>query len=206
MQIQLTPVIRQLFKVLITLSLVLTLSAFRHTDIEGYTDPDFTDYSFTTVVLQMPNATIEFRNMVEKKLAKKIKKQVKIYRHEDLFPPTREWDEQSTARIYEQYGIDAGLVIMVGGFESSSTAGMVFYNASTYGGMTTGTATQATFVRDSASFEMALIDVESHRKVWIGELDTRGAGLLFVGNKSTASGLVKALVRELKEKGHIRKR
>ena len=33
--------------------------------------------------------------------------------------------------------------------------------------------------------------------------DTRGAGLLFTGQKSTASGLVKGLVREWKSAGHL---
>jgi len=89
------------------------------------------------------------------------------------------------------------------GLGSDSTPGMVMYDGFTSNGMTTGYATQINFVRDHASFEIALVDAESRRTVWIGNLDTRGAGVLFTGSKSTAKGLVKGLFREWKSSGMI---
>lgn len=191
-------------KIALALVLVVSLSAFRHTDIEGYTDPEFTDFRFKTVVVQMPNASLGFRNLVIKRLAKEFKKQhIRMLLHNDLFPPTRQWSADATREIYEQYDVDAGLVITLGSIGSKSTPGMVMYNESTYNGMTSGYATQVTYVRDHASFEIALVDAESRQTVWIGNLDTRGAGMLFVGSKSTAKGLVKGLIREWKSTGMI---
>lgn len=76
----------------------------------------------------------------------------------------------------------------------------------TVGGTTTGYATQVTVHRDKASFEIALVDVDTRDTVWIGQLDTRGAGLLFTGSKSTAKGLVKGVVKEWKKVGHLSKK
>ena len=61
-------------RVILALVLVVSLSAFRHTDIEGHLDPEFVGYEFSTVVVQMPNATLSFRNLVTKKLEKKFRR------------------------------------------------------------------------------------------------------------------------------------
>jgi len=47
------------------------------------------------------------------------------------------------------------------------------------------------------------VDIDTKDTVWIGELDTRGAGLLFTGSKSTAKGLIKGLVKEWDRAGHL---
>jgi len=204
MKISILRVVRKTLKVVFAFSLIVSLSAFRHTDVEGYTDPDFTGYKFTTVVLHLPNASLDFKKHVIKQLTKKLKKKnVRVLLHKDLFPPTRTWDEESSAEIYERHNVDAGIVISIGKDEYSESAGMAMYNASTIGGTTTGYVTQTTIVRDQTSFNITIVDTESRKNVWIGELDTRGAGLLFVGNKSTAKSLAKGLVREWKSAGHL---
>ena len=193
----------RIITVLFAISVFFSLSAFRHTDVEGYTDPDYQGYQFRTVVVQMPNASLEFKQHVEKQIIKRLKKRgIRVLMHDDLFAPTRQWDVASTAAIYQEYNVDAGIVITVGSNGTDETPGMIMYNATTTGNFTTGYATQISYVRDNASFEIALVDAESHRTAWIGELDTRGAGLMFVGAKS----LVKGLVSELQNAGHLRKR
>lgn len=193
-------------KVTFAFAVVVFLSAFRHTDIEGYTDPNYVAYRFQTVVVQFPNSSLSFKKVAIKQLEKQFKKyNVRMYQHDKLFAPTREWTEEASRAIYEQYGIDAGLVITLGSTGSDSTPGAVLYNASTVGGTTTGYATQVTVHRDNASFEIALVDVDTKDTVWIGQLDTRGAGLLFTGSKSTAKGLVKGVVKEWRKVGHLAK-
>ncbi len=195
---------RTFLRIVMALSLVLSLSAFRHTDIEGYTDPDFIDFKFDTVVLQLPNASIDFKRHVVKRLTRQLKKKgIRVLLHDDLFAPTREWDQQSSAKVYELHGVDAGIVITLGSSGSDTTPGMVMYNATTTGATTTGFATQVTYAHDYASFEIAIVDTESMRTVWVGNLATRGSGLLFVGAKSTAKSLAKNLVREWKRVGHL---
>ena len=205
MNTSVTRLARVLVRSLLAFSLVISLSAFRHTDVEGYTDPDFQGYTFRTVVIQMPNASLDFRLQVEKRMTKLLRKKgIRVLLHNDLFPPTRDWDQQSSAAIYERNDVDAGIVITVGSRGSETTPGMVMYNATTVGGTTTGYATQMSVARDHAAFEIAIVDAESMRTVWKGDLATRGAGLLFVGSKSTAKGLVKGLLREWKSAGHVR--
>ena len=196
---------KTLIKIVSILGIALALSAFRHTDVQGHTDPDYVGYKFTNIVLQMPNASIDFEKRVTKLLTGKLKKSgVRVFLHNDLFPPTREWDQQKSAEIYKRNNIDAGVVIMLGRAGSETTPGMVMFNSTTYGGTTTGYANQVSFSYDHASFEIAIVDAQSMDTVWIGELDTRGAGLLFTGSKSTAKGLVKGLIREWKSAGHLR--
>ena len=191
-------------RILLALTFVVFLSAFRHTDIDGYTDPAYIGYTFKTVVVQMPNLSLGFKKQIEKRLAAQFRKmKIKMLLHDDLFPPTRQWTEAASRAIYEQHDVDAGLIISLGSAGSTTTPGMVMYNATTVGGVTSGYATQTVFHYDNASFQIALVDADSKDTVWIGELDTRGAGLLFTGQKSTAKSLVKGLIKEWKSAGHL---
>ena len=195
---------RLALRTMLALSLILTLSAFRSTDVEGYTDPDFAGFRFHTVVLQLQNAPVDFKQYVVKRMTDKLgKENIRVLLHEDLFPPTRQWDEQSSAAIYARHGVDAGIIVTLGSAGGETTPGMVMYNATTIGGTTTGYATQMSVARDHASFEIAVVDAKTKRTAWIGNLSTRGAGLLFVGPKDTAKSLVKGLIKEWKAAGHI---
>ncbi|MGI9199602.1 MAG: hypothetical protein ACR2QL_00985 [Woeseiaceae bacterium] len=188
----------------VVLTMVITLSAFRSTDVEGYTDPDFIGYKFDTIVLQLPNASIDFKQHIVKRLSKDLKKNgVRVLLHEDLFTPTREWDQQSSAEVYARHSVDAGIVVTIGSAGSDSTPGMVMYNQTTVGGTTTGYVTQTSVARDHVDFEIAIVDATSMRTVWLGNLSTRGAGLLFVGPKDTAKSLSKNLIKEWKRAGHL---
>ena len=198
---------QRLFTIIFAISTFFSLSAFRHTDVEGFTDPDFEGYQFRTVVVQLPNASLDFKRHIEKQFSKHFKKRgIRVLFHDDLFAPTREWDVESTAAVYQKYDVDAGLIITIGNAGSDESPGMIMYNATTTGSVTTGYATQVSVLRDHVSFDIALVDAESHRTAWIGELSTRGAGMLFVGPKSTAKGLAKGLLKELQRAGHVRNR
>ncbi len=41
------------------------------------------------------------------------------------------------------------------------------------------------------------------RGVWVADLDTRAAGFLYVGTKKTAKSLVKTLVKDWRDNGHL---
>lgn len=194
-------------RIFFVLTAFLLLSAFRHTDIEGYTDPNYPDYGFRTVVVHLPNASISFRKAVVTQLRNRFKRlKITVLEHDTLFPPTRAWNEDSSREVYVQHHVDAGLVITLGSAGSETTPGGVLYNASTVGGTSTGYATQVQYMRDHASFEIALVDVISQDTVWFGRLDTQGAGLLFVGEKNTAKALAKGLIKEWKSGGQLSRR
>ena len=198
---------RRILRFSFALSAFFILTAFRHTDVEGYTDPAYAGYTFQNVVIQLPNASLTFKKHVLKQLNKRLKKyKIRMIQHDDLFAPTREWSEEASREIYQRHNIDAGIVITLGNSGSETTPGAVLYNASTVGGTTTGYATQIQLHFDHASFEIALVDIATQDTVWIGSLDTRGAGLMFTGAKSTAKGLVKGLMREWRSAGHLQRR
>jgi len=196
--------LRPLPRLLLALAVVLALSAFRHTDIESHLDPDFAGYEFSTVVVKMPDVNLAFRKLVTERLDKQFRKNnIRMLMHNDLFPPTRQWSEDEIRDIYREHGVDAGLVITLGSYDKQSSPGMTLYDATTVNGITTGTATQVSFVSDFASFSAALVDTDSERTVWLGRVDTQGNGTLFVGNKSTAKGLVKGVLKAWKAAGVV---
>lgn len=185
-------------------------TGFRSTDVSGHTDPDFPDYKFKKVVLQMPNASVDFEKYVVDKLTGALKKKgIGLVLYEDILPPTREWDAESITQAFEKNGVQAALIIFLGTSSSSSTPYQMLYNETTtttsHGSQSSGSATVMTIEKDVTEFEMTLMDIETSRTVWVGDLKTKGSGSFFVGSKSTASGLVKGLTKELEKAGHLPK-
>jgi hypothetical protein len=193
-------------RIILAIALILSLSAFRHTDVEGHVDPNFTGYEFSTVVVRMPNASLSFRKLVTARLQKQFRKRnIRMIMHNDLFPPTRQWTDAQIQETYERHNVDAGLIITIGSDRTEQSPGFIMFDSTTIGDHTYMNATHVSVVRDFTSFEISLVDAESRQTAWLGRLDTRGAGVLFVGNKSTAKGLVKGLFKEWKRSGIVKR-
>jgi hypothetical protein len=195
---------RPIHRIPVVLVGVLCLSAFRSTLVEGHIDPDFAGYRFDTVVVRIDGGGLHFREIVEQRLQKELaKKGIKMYVFSDLFPRTRSWTPGDIRAVYERHGVDASLAIAMGNTSYSESPGMVLYDATSFGGTTVGSAMIVRGVRDQTSFDIRLIDVGTERVAWLGQLDTRGHGTLFVGYKSTAKGLVKGLAKEWQAIGYL---
>lgn len=194
-------------------------SAFRSTDIESYTDPDYIGYQPTKVMLVVENASQEMRMEIEERLTKEFaKKGVDTVPSRKLFPPTREFTTEERIKVLESQGVDSALVVTIG--ESASqvmaiatqTRGTAQMNAKpTYGGGYSATGTMNSTsqniysAKSKAEFSAVLFDAAKNRTVWYADVQVKAAGTLFVSEKGDAKGLVGAVIEGLEDDGHLTK-
>jgi len=180
------------------LSLILMLSAFRHTDVDTQTNPAYVNYTFNAVYLQLPTTNDYFREYVSERLAKEFKKaNVRMYTSSELFSPFRDWTDVEKQAVLTERGVDATIVISLESISERASPGTIFFNTDL------GTATHVQAKSDRAVFHVRLIDIETRDLAWTAIVRTRGNGTLFVGDKSTAKAVSKHVARSLRESGHL---
>jgi len=192
-------------------------SAFRSTDIESYTDPDYTGYQPKKVMLVVEGASQEMRTEIEERLTKEFeKKGVEAIPNRKLFPPTREFSTEERMKVLEAQGVDSALVVTIG--ESASqvmaiatqTRGTAQMNAKpTSGGGYSATGTMNSTsqniysAKSKAEFSAVLFDAAKNRTAWYADVQVKAKGTLFVGEKGDAKGLVGAVIEGLEDDGHL---
>ncbi|MEQ8206504.1 MAG: hypothetical protein RIA65_10035 [Woeseia sp.] len=180
------------------LSLILMLSAFRHTDVDTQTNPAYVNYTFNAVYVQLPTTDDYFREYVSERLAKEFKKSnVRMYTSGELFSPFREWTDEERQTVLAERGVDATIVITLESISERASPGTIFFNTDL------GTATHVQARADRAVFHARLIDIETGDLAWTAIVRTRGNGSLFVGDKSTAKAVSKHVARSLRKSGHL---
>ena len=193
--------------------------ALRSTKVDGHTDPDFVGYKPRKVVLITTGANTDTRTQIEERAAQELRAYgVQIVPERDVFPPTREWTPEARAGVLERLEIDSALLIAVGVRSSEAvpfaqqTYGTtnVSGNVGPYGTVNARGSTQSTSVnliaaRSVAEFSAVLIEVASGKTVWVGDISTKAAGTLFVGEKGDAKASVKGVIEGLREDGHLTK-
>lgn len=195
---------QQTGKLMFVLSCFLLLSAFRHTEVDSNTYPDFDGYKFDTVFVQIPINNPYFRDLVAEKLAKSFKRmKIRMLTDDDLFSPFETWTAQSKEKVLVQQGVDAIIMISVASVSNQVGPGVILYDGSSYNGSTIGMATQVQKMSEQSTFNIRLIDESSRELVWTAILETRGNGTLFVGDKSTAKAVAHHLMKSLKKAGHL---
>lgn len=182
----------------LALFLIFALSAFRHTDIETQTNPAYDDYTFDAVYVQIPTDNSYFKEYVAERLAKEFKKsKIRMYTAGDLFSPFRDWSAEERRDVLAARGIGATLVISLESADSRVSNGAIFFDAEL------GMATHVQGRSDRAVFHVRLIDMATTDLAWTAILRTRGNGLLFTGDKSTAKALSKHVAKSLRASGHL---
>lgn len=196
-----------------------TAFAFRSTDVESYTDPDYQGYQPKKVMLVVENASQEMRTEIEERLSKSLgKKGVTVVSNRKVFPPTRDYTSEDRAKVFEAEGIDSALVVTVGESSSSvmavatQTHGTTQMNASptSYGGFnaTANTKSMSNNIyaaKSKAEFSAVLFDVGQNRVAWYADVQVKAKGTAFVSEKGDAKGLVGAVVDGLEDDGHVSK-
>lgn len=196
-----------------------TASAFRSTDVESYTDPDYQGYQPKKVMLVVENASQEMRMEIEERLTKAFeKKGIEAIPSRKLFPPTREFSTEDRMKVLEAENVDSALVVTIG--ESASqviaiatqTRGTAQMNAKpTYGGgyNATGTVNSTSQniygAKSKAEFSAVLFDTAKNRTAWYADVQVKATGTLFVSEKGDAKGLVSAVIDGLEDDGHLAK-
>ncbi len=199
---------------LFAIALSDTSHAFRSTKQESFTDPDYLDYQPKAMTILVLSDNLEVRKIIEKRLIKDFEKRgIKVFLHDKLFPPTRDWDDVQRGEIYKRYSIDAELIVGIGtssqqisqvGTQSwgSATATAYGNSARAYGSSTTTAIIKA---KSNASFSGVMIDLSENRIAWTTDIYTKASGTLFVGDKGDAKAAAKAIVKGLIENRHIPK-
>jgi len=224
------------FSPLLMLLCVVAISgnalAFRSTNAESFTDPDYRDFRPRKIVLIVLNAPNDARQVIEEHLVDQLADfDVVAVKERDLFPPTREWTAEARAKIAADNDIDSSLIVAVGAssasiqsvgrqiFATTNISGTVTANSTltspntvTTNGTFRGTAnTNSTSydivaARSTAEFSAVLVDVSTSRTAWYADVTTKASGTLFVGGKGDAKGAVRGVIDALVEDGHLSKK
>ena len=189
--------------------------AFRSTKQESFTDPDYLEWQPKVVAVLVLSDNLEVRKVIQERLTSELEKRgIKVFLHEKLFPPTREWDDIQRREIYAKYSLEAGIVVGVG--ESSQDIrkyGSRTYgtaNATAYGNSVnvkgSSTTTDRVTARSTASFSGVMLDLDQGRIAWTSDIYVKASGTLIVGTKGDAKAAVKSIIKGLIENSHIPKK
>ena len=200
---------------LVALALPEASNAFRSTKQESHTDPDYLDYQPKSVTILVLAENFEARTVIEERLTKELEKRgIKVYLHDNLFPPTREWDDMQRGEIFDRYSIEAGIIVGVGASsqEISQVGSQTWGNATatSYGNSTSASGSSTTTAiikaKSNASFSGLLVDLSENRIAWTSDIYTKASGTFFVGGKGDAKAAAKGIIKGLIESGHIPKK
>jgi hypothetical protein len=192
-------------------------NAFRSSNVESYTDPDYQGYVPKKVILLVADSSNEVRLEIEKRLKDELGDQgVVVVSYRELFPPTRTWSTADQEETYQREHVDSGLIVTVGSRSSevipiatnTYTTGNIF---GSYGAQGTfkasGSARSTTYnvvgARSEAEFSAVLLDLAKNRTVWYADITVKAAGTFFVGSKGDAKGAVGGVMKGLGKDGHL---
>jgi hypothetical protein len=196
-----------------------TASAFRSTDVESYTDPDYKDFQPRKVMLVVENSSQELRSEIEERFAKAlVKKGVEVIPQRKIFPPTRDYTPEERASALQSASVDSALVVTIGASASSvmaiatQTRGTTQMSATPNSrggfnatGNTNSTSQNIYAAKSKSEFSAVLFDVGQNRTAWYADVQVKASGTLFVGEKGDAKGLVGAVIEALENDGHVAK-
>lgn len=196
---------------LLGLSLVGPAHAFRSTDFESYTDPDYVGYRPTRVLLTIVGDDAGMRRTILERIAEELEKQgLTVFDERDLFTPTRQWRPEERSAVFAERRIDAQLTISVGASAASAIPMLInsYSSFAATAGSAAGTTTSYPVyaTRSTAQFSGVLLDLKEHRVAWYADVFTKAAGTAFVGAKGDAKGAAKGVIDGLEAGGHIGKK
>ena len=222
----------QILMLVCGIMLAQSVLAFRSTNTESFTDPDYKGFRPKKVVVIVVNAANDTRTAIEERLIERLADYgVKGFKERDLFPPTREWTPDARATILKENEIDSSLIVAVGAssasirnigtqtFSTTNVSGTINATSTRSGANTVNTngtvrgtantnATSYNIVAASsvADFSAVLLDVSNARTAWYADITTKAQGTLFVGGKGDAKGAVKGVIEGLLDDDHLSKK
>lgn len=193
--------------------------AFRSTDFQSYTDPDFKDYQPSKALLVVDGGSFEIRKQIEERMTREFARRgVTLIPVREFFPPTRKWTAEEQLRLIQENAIDSRLIVTVGASASAiiPVATQTYGSASVYGsvnstgsfnasGNSSSTSYTIFSAHSKAEFSAVLLENSSNRVAWYADLLIKASGTLFVSEKGDAKGLVKGVVEALEDDGHLNK-
>jgi hypothetical protein len=186
--------------------------------VTSFKDPEAGDRRYTSPIVVASNLPLSDRAQAEQKMVEAIQKKsgLRVMSGMQIFPPTRDWDGATMNAAISESGADSILIMWVTDIGSTQTyvPPQVISGGSS---STMGTATNMgggnyslsystlytpptvvggyTLQKPTAQYGAALYDVSTGRKIWIGEISSRGNAFASYADlaKSAASSIVSDL-------------
>ncbi len=192
----------------IILFVILSLAGCATTSITGFTDPDFKNRRYTSLVVVTPNLNLEYSSLLQEKVCNAIQKVGNSCRRGlDLFPPTRTFEPDQIISILKDNHIDGYLLLTYGGGSTQSQQiGALTYGSATVFSNTIsayGSSTPVMSFSRSDGYSIVLIDTQTYKKAWVGGAKTQAQGLANITDDVFTDSLAEKVTSVLMEFGHL---
>ncbi|WP_286716088.1 hypothetical protein [Thalassolituus sp. UBA2009] len=196
-------------KKILLIPFCLILASCITTKVRDFTDPDYTNYAVKKILIDAP--TLFFYESFSSNLQNIDVQHATI---ESLFLPTRTYTESEKIEIIRNNGFDSLLAIEVANEDQSST--IIGYNTNSYANAystgynstyASGSSTTTPIVSHNRSTQAQakLYDLKTGRIIWIGNLNTKASGALYMSSGATINSMTRKIVTSLINSGHLTK-
>jgi len=203
--------VRALF-LLLACATAVSVQAFRSTDFESFTDPDFVGYRPARVIVVVEGADFQLSREIEKRFIDELRERgVEGFPAMEIFPPTRPIESYNVLDELAKRMIDSALVVSSGERASNVTqfGAQTNTTVNVYGNQATASSSTTPMISASsrAEFTASLLAFgpdASSRTAWFAQVLVKASGTFFVGNnKSDAKGAVRGILQGLIKDGHL---
>lgn len=183
--------------------LVTILFGCATTKITSFRDPDYAGKKFLKICVFSSSKNLDTRQMMERTFARILAENgTSATAHIDIFPPTKDLDEEASIIKMREMGYDAVLSINLTGAytETSTTPG---YSSTFWGkkGSTTIYSGPGQVNKPRASFDIFLVDLSTNQKAWTSSTFT--AGNAYAGKMTIVDSLARSTIEDLKKQGLV---
>lgn len=192
------------------LLICLFLTSCISTQVRDFTDPDYINYTAKKLLIDAPSP------FFEESFSYKLKDiDVQYAPTTNLFLPTRTYTAEEKVEIIRRNGFDSLLIISISGDNQSSD--VVGYNTNSYANAystgygnayASGASTTVPIVSNNRNTQAQakLYDTKNGRIIWVGNLNTKASGSLYMSNSSTVNSMTKEIINSLLQKRHLIKK
>ena len=190
---------------------IMVIAGCVTTSVKGYTDRDYKNFQIKKVAVRAPNSSFSFADLLENSMVEELKKKgVSAESFVAMFTPTRKWINKEVSTELIENGFDTVIYINLAGSNMSShTVGYINNgSASVYGNNASfnSSSIAMTAITRFTSARIHVYEVRTGDVIWIGDTDTKGDGLLFLGDKQQTDSIAAKTVEALEGSGHIQER
>ena len=197
-----------MFRSLLILSCLFTVSCAT-TNMKTYIDPEHIGKQYSKIIVDVPNATFEFKGLVIGKVCSGLQsKGVECVAKDDFLPPTREYSDEVLFELVEKNNIQGWLVISIGsgGKNSQYIGNQTFGSATAYGNTAYGNTNSIAMysINRNQSYTITMYDMSSKQKAFIMEASTSAQGMANTTDSVFAGSLAEKILNEMSVKEIIK--
>ena len=212
------------------LTLSYTATAGVYTTLDSATESDYIGFQVSTLVARVHSDDPDANTVLGHFLKKEFKKRgVTVYLHDDIFPATQPWDDETMHRAYESLGIDGVMLVQrvaeVGVESSNRPSGqrgrVRYYSTSrpprsdqpsghpgtgpivAFGSGRSPSSQGGPMPSQTAQYQVEVVDWTQGREVWRSNIETRVTSDHGRYQQQRAKGTALGIIRGLTESEHV---